>query len=163
MEKRKCTKCGEEKPLTNEFFTKDKYDKSGLTYTCSKCRNAASYEWNRLNKDKVKQANLKNREKRKVFYDSPEGVICSRKAHLKRTYGITLDQFNEKLKEQNNKCAICNSTNTHDKHGVMAVDHNHSTGAIRGLLCYKCNAGIGLLNDNKEILTSAIKYLEKYE
>lgn len=163
MEKRKCTKCGEEKPLTNEFFTKDKYDKSGLTYTCSKCRNAASYEWNRLNKDKVKQANLKNRDKRKAFYDSPEGAICSRKAHLKRTYGLTLEQFNEKLESQGNVCAICRSNNTRDKHGVMAVDHCHSTGKIRGLLCFKCNSALGNFDDNKQLLIETLKYLEKYE
>lgn len=136
--KRKCTKCGEEKPLTNEYFTKDKHDKSGFTYRCSKCRNAASYEWNRLNKDKVKEANLKNRDKRKDFY-------------------------NEKSESQEGKCQICGKTEMNYKNKVLCVDHNHSTGQIRGLLCGLCNSGLGKFLEDKQLFINAIKYIEKYE
>lgn len=78
-------------------------------------------------------------------------------------YGITLEDYNEKLIEQNNKCKICNQENTFDRYGVLAVDHDHSTGKIRGLLCYKCNVGLGNFNDNKQLLEKAINYLKEYE
>ena len=158
---RHCTGCNTTKLITE--FVKDKYDKSGYTYRCKKCRNAASYVWAAANRDKVKAANDKNKEKRKQFYSSPEGVISSRKAHLKRVYGITLEQFEAKLTAQNGVCEICGEYNTRDKHGVMAVDHNHITGKIRGLLCFKCNSALGNFNDNKELLMKAINYLNKYE
>jgi hypothetical protein len=158
-----CSKCKIEKELSSDNFCKDKYDKSGFTYQCKKCRAVKQKEWVKNNPETVKETNNRNKAKRKTFYSSPEGIICSRKAHLKRTYNITLEEFNNKLAEQDYKCAICKSNNTHDKHGVMAVDHNHETGQIRGLLCYKCNAGIGLLNDDKLLMKNAINYLEKYE
>ena len=161
IKERHCTGCNTTKEITE--FVKDKYDKSGYTYKCKICRREASYKWNRANPDKVKETNLKNRQKRKEFYSSPEGIISSRKSHLKRIYGLTLEEFNEKLKSQNNVCAICDNYNTRDKHGVMAVDHNHITNKIRGLLCFKCNSALGNFNDNKELLIKAIKYLEKYD
>lgn len=163
IEKRLCTKCGEEKPLTSEFFTKDKYDPSGFTYRCSICRNKSSYEWNRLNKEKVKEANLKNREKRKEFYNSEEGIISSRKAHLKRTYGITIEQYNLMSENQDHKCMICGNTEMNNKNKVLCVDHNHKTGKIRGLLCGLCNSGLGKFRENKQFLLNTVKYLEKYE
>lgn len=161
IKERHCTGCNTTKIITE--FVKDKYDKSGFTYRCKKCRNKASYEWNQNNKDKVKAANLKNRDKRKQFYNSPEGIISSRKAHLKRIYNLTLDAFDKMLEDQNFKCAVCEGNETHDKHRVMAVDHCHETGKIRGLLCFKCNSALGNFNDNKQLLINAIKYLEKHE
>jgi hypothetical protein len=163
MQTRTCTKCGQEKPLTNEFFTKDKYDKTGFTYRCSKCRNQQSYEWNRANKDKVKAANLKNKQKRKDFYSSPEGIESSRRTHLKRMYGITLEEYNVMSEKQDHKCVICGGTEMNNKNKVLCVDHNHTTGEIRGLLCGLCNSGLGKFKDNKQLLLNAIKYLEKYE
>jgi hypothetical protein len=76
---------------------------------------------------------------------------------------MTLEDFNTKLTAQGGVCELCGENNTRDKHGVMAVDHNHETGAIRGLLCFKCNSALGNFNDNKELLMKAINYLEKYE
>lgn len=74
---------------------------------------------------------------------------------LRKRHNLTLEEF-EKLKElQDNKCDICK--NMFIK--TPAVDHNHITGNIRGLLCSNCNTGIGLLKDSVEILTSAIGYL----
>ena len=81
-----------------------------------------------------------------------------RKTVLKQ-YGLTLDDYDEMLEEQGNSCAICDvhisalPTNLH-------VDHCHTTGKVRGLLCNKCNAGLGMYNDNPELLYTAIKYLE---
>lgn len=163
MKTRLCTKCGQTKPLDSQHFTKDKHDPTGFTYRCKHCRNETSREWNEKNKEKVKESNLKNREKRKQFYSSPEGIISSRKAHLKKTYGITLDEFNQMLKKQKGKCAICGGTETRDKHKVMAVDHDHKTGKIRQLLCFKCNSALGNFNDDSKLLKKALKYLKKHE
>ena len=74
-----------------------------------------------------------------------------------RDYGITKEQSVELLRQQDSKCAICL------EHITLAncdVDHSHTTGKVRGLLCPKCNRGIGLLGDSTDNLIRAIKYLE---
>jgi uncharacterized Zn finger protein len=79
---RHCTGCDTTKVITE--FVKDKTEKTGYTYRCKECRRKTSYAWATANPEKVKAANLKNRDKRKAFYTSTEGVACSRRAHLKR-------------------------------------------------------------------------------
>jgi hypothetical protein len=75
---------------------------------------------------------------------------------LRKRYNLTLEEF-EKLKDaQDNKCGICKNVFTK----TPAIDHNHSTGNVRGLLCSNCNTGIGLLKDSVECLVNAINYLE---
>jgi hypothetical protein len=69
--------------------------------------------------------------------------------------------YNHILAEQENCCAICGSTATGSKNkGQFSVDHDHITGKIRGLLCTRCNTGLGSFRDNKEFLRKAISYLE---
>ena len=85
---------------------------------------------------------------------------------LKRQYGIGLNEFNQMLKDQNSKCAICNEEETaidpkSKKPRNLAVDHCHSTGKIRGLLCSKCNTALGALKDSTELLRKAILYLQR--
>lgn len=66
---------------------------------------------------------------------------------------------------QGNKCAICGSEETDKRRGklrALAVDHDHETGKVRGLLCGACNKGIGLLKDDAEILRKAAAYLDKH-
>lgn len=63
------------------------------------------------------------------------------------------------LVEQNYKCAICNED--FKKNEKICIDHNHETDKVRGLLCGKCNTGLGLFNDDKEILINAAIYLNK--
>jgi len=79
---------------------------------------------------------------------------------IEKKYGITEDQYNEIWIEQCGRCAICKK-HEQELGKVLYIDHCHSTGKVRGLLCQKCNTGIGLLFDDKEILLNAIKYLEK--
>jgi hypothetical protein len=75
--------------------------------------------------------------------------------------GFTQEDFDNKLIEQNGKCAICGTTDS----GKMdwCADHDHKTGQKRGLLCHKCNTGIGLLQDDVDVLCAAIDYLNKYK
>lgn len=80
---------------------------------------------------------------------------------LIKKYNITLNQYNELLKKQNNCCAICN-TNQSEFKPKFAVDHNHETDQVRGLLCIKCNSVIGYAKDSIEILDKAKVYLNNY-
>ena len=85
-----------------------------------------------------------------------------RKYDLKKSYNITVEQYDEMLLKQNSCCAICKrhkSEVTVKRKNHLCVDHDHNTGKIRGLLCDKCNRGIGLLCDNVDILRNAIEYL----
>jgi len=77
---------------------------------------------------------------------------------LLRRFGITLIQYNEMLKEQNNLCAICKKT--FEERGKPCVDHCHTFGTIRGIICDNCNIGIAKFADNIEFLKQAIVYLE---
>lgn len=83
---------------------------------------------------------------------------------LKYDYGLSMDEFRSMLSKQEWKCAICGASfglelgeakNAH-------VDHDHKTGQIRGLLCQKCNMGLGCFVDNKGYLTNALSYLEQF-
>lgn len=78
---------------------------------------------------------------------------------LQRLYGIDLLRYKEMLISQNYVCLICGRPN---RNGTsLSVDHDHKTGKVRGLLCFKCNAGLGSFCDDKDMLLSAIKYLER--
>ena len=80
---------------------------------------------------------------------------------LMRYYGISINQYAEMYQEQDGKCAICGTTDS----GSMdwCADHDHKTGQKRGLLCHKCNTGLGLLKDDIDTLCAAIDYLKKYQ
>ena len=78
---------------------------------------------------------------------------------MKNRYGVTLEQYDKMFEGQNGVCAICGGINKSDRR--LAIDHNHETGKIRGLLCSNCNTGIGMLKENINILCSAISYLGK--
>ncbi len=80
---------------------------------------------------------------------------------MKSRYNLTYDEYNDLLKNQDYRCAICNTTESNTpRHDFLAVDHCHVSKKVRGLLCNKCNQGIGLLNDSIENLSNAILYLE---
>lgn len=78
---------------------------------------------------------------------------------IKRDFNLSADEYFNLLKIQNNKCAICKSDFTNSK--FTHVDHCHKTNKVRGILCNKCNTGIGQLNHNPEILRFAAIYCEK--
>lgn len=80
--------------------------------------------------------------------------------HLKRFFNLTIEDYDNMVKEQKGLCKICNNP-PDTKHNKLYVDHCHNTKKIRGLLCHGCNAGIGLLKDNTDILRKAIEYLDK--
>jgi len=155
-----CTKCGVEKPL-DQFSRK----LNGLQSKCKSCVklfNREHYEKNRRERiANQKEYYLANAESIKQYKkewrkQNPELI---REYYLERHYGITVKQFDELLEKQKGNCAICFSElpKSHHTH----VDHDHKTGAVRGILCHGCNTGIGLFKENVTSLQSAIQYLQR--
>ncbi len=80
-----------------------------------------------------------------------------KEVHRYKQYGITKLEFIQLIDNQNGNCAICNKNLDNEIH----IDHCHTTGKVRGILCGKCNKGLGQFDDNVNYLTNAIKYLTK--
>jgi hypothetical protein len=182
VETKICGRCKIEKLV--ECFSKCKNHKSGYDWQCKDCHR----QWRKENKEyidlkrkewalahpkKVKRAQRnwtkRNRDKilkrnREIRAEHPERA---RNHHLKFAFGITLDDYNKMFQTQNGLCAICGQPETKidkqkNKLRVLSVDHNHTTGQIRSLLCDRCNLGIAFFKDNAEILSSASNYLNKW-
>jgi hypothetical protein len=82
-----------------------------------------------------------------------------RKSKFKNQYGITVEKYDEMLKAQGGGCGICGSKTPSTRTTYFSVDHCHTTGKVRGLLCTKCNRGLGLFNDRSDLLKLATTYL----
>jgi Autographiviridae endonuclease VII len=121
----------------------------------------ASKKGSEYNRNHVKQWRKNNPEKRRLQAKRESGMdkIYNQRKHLKATYGITVEDYNKMFEKQKGCCAICKEHQTNFKKR-LSVDHNHKTGQIRQLLCYKCNSLLGYAKENKIILEEAIKYLE---
>jgi hypothetical protein len=87
---------------------------------------------------------------------SKDKIGGSRTYHLKRRYGITADEADEMLAAQDGLCAICRSA------PAAHVDHDHATGAVRALLCFNCNGGLGQFKDDPYLLHMAAFYIEHH-
>jgi len=132
-------------------------------------------QWRAANADKVKayQKNWKaenavsQAEYQKAYMADyqmkPDVQYKTWERNLRRNYRMTPDDFNKLWKDQDGKCAICqvDMQPRGRKLDAAAVDHNHATGEVRGLLCRACNHGIGCLKDNPDVLKSASEYLIK--
>ncbi len=90
---------------------------------------------------------------------SEKGKLYLRNYQLIQQYGITVDDFDRMFTEQEGRCAICGKHQSECPQS-LAVDHDHETKEVRGLLCNQCNAGIGLMQDDPELLRKAIAHLE---
>lgn len=127
-------------------INKVKYLKRKL---CSSCYGKVTY----LEKYKFTKKNPEPRTKQKT-----------KDINLKRKFGISLDEFNKMVKEQDNKCSICKREEKVIDHiqktiRALAVDHCHETGKVRGLLCTKCNLALGCFEDNLSIMLEACNYI----
>lgn len=98
-------------------------------------------------------------ENRAKYRKTPGGKLADRKSTLKRKHNMTLAEFDDLLMGQGGVCAICKGKDW-TKHGP-AVDHDHRSGKIRGILCYRCNLAVGLMKDNPETIMSAFLYVSK--
>ena len=95
------------------------------------------------------------RTKLQDYAASGKKKTSDRKSHLKRKYGLTLQEFDELLASQGGGCAICGNPNADN------VDHDHVTGRVRGILCFTCNVAIGLIAEDEERLMGALSYLTR--
>ena len=107
-------------------------------------------EWRKRNKTRCRE------NSRQWKSDNPEKV---RNNHLKRVYGITLDDYHRLLDDQNGCCAICGTDTPGGRYSTFNVDHCHSTGKVRGLLCFACNSALGKFQDNPVLLETAKQYI----
>ena len=136
-----CPGCKETK-LHSEY-QKNRCTKDGLQYHCKVCRQ-------NIDSRLVKRAYDRNR-----YHTQKETTYLN--PRYKKQYGITLDQYNERLHNQNNVCAICKNQCKSGRR--LAVDHCHKTGKVRGLLCSACNQTLGKFQDNIERFENAANYL----
>lgn len=109
----------------------------------------------------------KTREGRQAYQNAYRKMtpVQEKSRALRDSFNLSLDDYNEMLESQKGKCAICNQPEAQMRNGklkALAVDHNHKSGSIRGLLCSDCNTGIGKLKEDKNILLSAVRYLDKH-
>jgi len=99
---------------------------------------------------------------RKYSKENPTSKEQMRKKLLKRFYNMTLEDYSLLLNKQDNKCAICAIHIEEYGKDSFVVDHCHSSGKVRGLLCQQCNTGLGMFKDNPNSLQTAIEYLKGY-
>lgn len=115
-----------------------------------------STEYYRNNPEKVKAYRKKYRDA------NPEKVYrLHRTWQLKTLYGISLEEYEIRLNDQLFACKLCFRPAKDCPHGLLHVDHDHKTGAVRDLLCSNCNTMLGLAGENADLLRSAAAYLEK--
>lgn len=146
---KQCSQCHETKPYSE--FKKGKGYKDGYRAACRKCLNLAARRWHAR-----KQAEAKSGYAKKGY--SPQ------EAHLqwvKYRFGLSADDYAALARAQDDKCAICGAECSQDGRR-LAVDHDHETGAVRGLLCRSCNFGLGWFKDNPRLLERAIAYIEAF-
>ena len=178
-----CNRCKLKKQNTD--FYKNPYSKDRLKSICKSCckEYATSHKEDRRQKSKLyleahpEAKDKKRRQSRKWSDNNRDRVnylgrrwymrnrknarINYRKNVLKHRYGLSLEDYANLLKIQNNKCAICGMT-TLEYAKNFHVDHCHKTTKIRGLLCYKCNMVLGYFKDNVDLFLKAIDYLKKH-
>ena len=99
------------------------------------------------------------REKAKLWRQKNQPKI---RASILKRYGLSLADYDQLLDAQGGVCAICSSRDSGYKTGVFFVDHDHVTGATRGLLCSLCNITLGQFRDDPQRFRAAADYLETY-
>lgn len=130
-----CTACNLDKPFSE--FSNHRLGRNGLNNVCRECSGALS---------RARRAN-------------PDYLLRERDRTLARRFGLRIGEYDERLEAQGGVCAICKD-GPRDKRRLH-VDHCHSTGAVRGLLCNTCNAGLGSFRDDPALMRAAIAYLAK--
>ena len=136
-----CRDCGDNNLLVDEM-------KWGITKPnkCKRCWNKDQRVYRAKNKKKFREY-----DKRR-----PESIL---EWKLKNRFGITLEEYQRLFDLQLGGCAICKQP---EKDQNLAVDHDHVTGRVRGLLCRKCNIALGMLKEDEDIIWNLLDYLKTY-
>ena len=164
---KRCTKCGVEQPLEN--FYKAAGTRDGLRRDCKGCFQARAAARYRANPEQMKErarrwqaANPERvAENLRRYQASGRKAASDRRSHLKRKYDLTVEQYDEMLAAQRGGCAICGRPPRDDI--ALHVDHDHETGQVRGLVCFRCNNALGDFNDDPALLESASAYLDRHD
>lgn len=130
---RTCTHCAEQKPAT-EFY--------GVKRRCKPCYRAHQ---NGVHQDLDAARRADRLEKQLAYQKTDAGRAAARRARLKHRYGITEAQYDVMLAAQGGTCALCPAEISQDGRR-LAVDHDHETGVVRGVLCLRCNNQIALVD-----------------
>lgn len=145
MKTKLCPKCRKNKPLAD--FHKKKAAKDGRQSRCKQCNKESVQTWQKENSKRFEES-WRARE----ILNRKNGQTKFRRA---KRYGLTVEELDTLLEEAGGVCKIC----PREPVKWLVIDHDHVTGVVRGILCERCNQGLGLFNDNVEWLQNAIKYL----
>ena len=162
-----CHLCGELKPLDDFYRAAGMRD--GHRNDCKACNLAAKkkrYEADPQREiQRVRDWQLRNHDRHLAYQrerrQRPENKRRERDGHLRRKFGITIEQYEEMLAAQDGRCAICRSKARSDI--SLHVDHDHKSGRNRGLLCFRCNNVLGDLKDDPDRLLAALSYLDSHD
>ncbi len=151
---KRCTRCEISQPLGEFHFSTTRSGTRRRYSWCRSCRCAHHVAWNKK---------LKTEPEKFEKYKAKR-----RNGRMFRRFGITVEQYNLMHDEQNGLCAICQQpeTTVHNMANItqlLAIDHDHETGKVRGLLCRACNQGLGCFREDIGNLTRAIEYLRKHQ
>lgn len=173
-----CVRCGIEKELSE--FNNDRTKKHGKRNICRKCQSeymaglyadpekrehkkAIGREYSRCPKVKAarKEYNQRSDVKERRRAGRKPDKVKNRVYLLRGKFGMTMQQYDEMLAAQGGCCAICKDSQPGGPHKThFMIDHDHGTGEVRGLLCSRCNTGLGQFRDNPKLLKAAIHYLQ---
>jgi hypothetical protein len=153
-----CRVCLEDKPGVE--FTQDRNKPDGRDTKCKACSAIESRQYRVDHGDRVRLS-----QSRSYLRNYTE---TTRPYKLRKLYGLTRAQYDALSVAQNGVCAVCGNPETglaNNGTGArkgLAVDHCHTTGTVRGLLCCECNKGIGSLKDDPVRLRAAADYIERH-
>jgi hypothetical protein len=160
---KRCRICNELKPF--DAFSRMKEMRDGYRSDCKVCnlaRRKAAYAanpeltierakaWRRANPERAAETQRRYRSER----DYP---AMMRESHLRRSFGMTQEEYEARLREQGGGCAVCGRPPKQGK--SLHVDHDHETGYVRGLLCFSCNAALGHFQDDIDRIDAALTYV----
>lgn len=167
-----CSKCLQEKTL-NDFRNGQGY-RGGYRRICKDCEYASLKAWRESNptkkREQFKRKYLKNKNEGKGYFDPEKKELFAmqkKDAYLKRKYGLSLSGYIELREKQEGKCAICLKVPvklevvTQGRKPELVVDHDHTTGKVRSLLCNGCNVAIAHAKEDIETLKNMITYIQK--
>ena len=156
---KECCDCKQRLPL-DQFYL-DRSSTDGRTRFCRRCSSIRNRSWREKNRDRRADYMRRYHQARRA------GTWRGKEPYFfpKWKYGLSREAFELLLTSQGGVCAICGGTHTGTRYAGkrLCVDHDHVTGAIRGLLCHTCNRVMGLLGDNASRLRAAADYLDRYQ
>lgn len=117
----------------------------------------ANLDWQHANPEKIQEHNNRRAAKEKAGQKRKRNPDTERVYHLKKAYGIAVEEYDRILAMQRGRCAICGTDDPKKKY--FSVDHDHQTGKVRGLLCQPCNIALGHLRDDLDVVLAMAVYL----